>query len=143
MSFDIRQLEILDQGEFKVTNAAGAQQYDTEGRELSITLASPGTKKYLQAEHAYNQKQAARRTAMAMNRNTKSNYQDEIAEKAEFFAGITLSFNNFTYGDKTGYEMYKAFFSNPKLGFVAVGVDRYLGDWGNFNPSVPDNSPSM
>lgn len=139
---DIKSLEIVESADFTVRDAKGAIKYDESGNELSITFASPGTKQYLQAKHNFDEKQSNGVVAKMTGKSDKRTYKDDIANRAEFFANITISFNGFTYGDKPGYEGYKAFFANPKLGFIVNEADKYLNDWGNFAPDSATTSPN-
>lgn len=141
--FDIKKLSILDQGDFTVRNASGDPQADPDtGAELSITFASPGTKKYLQAKHNFDEKKSGSVVAQMTGKSNKRSYLDDINDKAEFFANITLSFNNFTYGDRAGFEGYKAFFADPTLGFIVSDADKFLADAGNFKPGSATTSQS-
>lgn len=139
---DIKSLEAADEGKFTVPDAAGNPKLDANGNELTITFASPGTKKYLQAKHIFDEKKNGSVVAQMTGKSSKRGYQDNIADRAEFFANITLSFNGFQYGDKVGFEGYKAMYANPKLGFIVDGADKYMADWGNFAPTSATDSPS-
>jgi len=132
--FNIKDLEVQDTADFIVCNARGTPQKDAAGNELSITFASPGTAKYLQAKHNFDEKKNGAAAALFSGKTNKRDYKKDLEDRAEFFANITESFNNFQYGDRPGYEGYKAFFKNPKLGFIVNDADKFLADWGNFTP---------
>jgi hypothetical protein len=140
--FNIKSASILDQGDFTVPDAAGNPQLDADGNELTITFASPGTKKYLQAKHNLDEKKNGSVVAQMTGKASKRSYQDDINDRAEFFASITLSFNGFAYNDRAGYEGYKAMFADPKLAHVTAGADKYMADLGNFKPDLATTSPS-
>ena len=66
----------------------------------------------------------------------KADTADQRAsERAEFFTAITQSFNGFTYGGLSGDDMFHAFYSDGYLYFIADGLDRFIGDAGNFKPN--------
>lgn len=138
--FDITKLEIVDQGNFIVRNAAGQPQQDEAGNDITITFASPGTKKFLQAKHNFDEKKSNGVVAQMTGKSNKRDYQADINDRAEFFANITISFNGFQYGDRAGFEGYKAFFANPKLGFIVNEADKFVSEWGNFNPDSQTSS---
>jgi len=140
--FDAKALEIIDQADFPLPDAAGNTQQDADGNDLSITFASPGTKKYMQAKHIFDEKQSNGVVARMSGKSNNRTYLDDINDKAEFFANITISLNGFEYGDKKGYEGYKALYANPKLGFIVAGADKFVANWGNFKPGSVTISPS-
>jgi hypothetical protein len=140
--FDIKTLAIVDSAKFPVPDASGNPQVDADGNDITITFASPGTPKYLQAKHILDEKTSNGVVARMSGKAGKRSYKEDIADKAEFFANITLSFDNFQYGDKVGFEGYKAFYSDPTLGFIVAGADKYMADWGNFKPGSVTASPS-
>lgn len=140
--FDIKSLAVVDQADFKIRDASGNEVVDDAGNALSITFASPGTKKYLQAKYNFDEKKSGGFVAQMTGKSAKRTYQDDLADKAEFFANITLSFNNFQYSDKAGFEGYKAFFADPTLYYIVADADKYLGDVGNFKPASVSASPS-
>lgn len=140
--FNIKTASILDQGDFTVPDAAGNPQLDADGNELTITFASPGTAKYLQAKHVLDEKTSGSVVAQMTGKSGKRSYKDGINDKAEFFANITLSFNGFSYDDRVGFEGYKALFADPKLAHITAGADKYMADLGNFKPDSATILPS-
>lgn len=140
--FNIKTASILDQGNFTVPDAAGNPQLDEAGNELTITFASPGTKKYLQAKHIFDEKKSGSVVAQMTGKTSKRSYLDDINDRAEFFANITLSFNGFAYNDRAGFEGYKAMYADPQLPHVINGADKYMADLGNFKPASVTTSPS-
>lgn len=141
--FDIKKLSLVDQANFIIRDASGAVQLDDDGNELSITFAGPGTKKYLQAKFTLDEKKSNSVVAQMTGKSSKRTYQDDINDKAEFFANITLSFNGFTYSDRPGFEGYKAFFADPELCFIVADADKYLSEMGNFKPGSATTSQSV
>jgi len=140
--FDISTLEITDTAKYHVTAADGTEQFDDKGREVTITIAGPGTDKAMRAQHVRDEKQATRSVALLTGKSQKNAEEAKRVERAEFLAAITESFDNFTYGGKAGYEAYKALYLNPKLGHIADGVEKTFNDRGNFMPASSTNSPS-
>lgn len=139
--FDITTLEISDSTKYAVTSADGTEQFDEKGRPITITVASPGTEKAMRAQHVRDEKQASRSVALLTGKSQKNAEAAKHTERAEFLAAITESFDNFSYGGKSGYEAYKALYLNPKLGHIADGVEKTFNDRGNFMPDAPKTSP--
>lgn len=140
--FDIKNLAVQDTADFIVCNAKGTPQIGADGKELSITFAGPGTAQYLQAKHNYDEKKNTAAAALFSGKTNKRDYKKDLEDRAEFFANITLSFNGFQYSDRAGFEGYKAFYRDPKLGFIVADADKFLADWGNFSPDSATTSPS-
>jgi hypothetical protein len=47
-------------------------------------------------------------------------------------AACTASFNGFGYREMTGYEMFKAAYLDPGIGFISEQINKAVGDWANF-----------
>ncbi len=60
--------------------------------------------------------------------------EDRRRDTAEDLATITSAFENIEADDPslTGYELFKAVYADPKLGFIAKQIAKFIGDWGNF-----------
>ncbi len=60
--------------------------------------------------------------------------EDRRRDTAEDLATITAAFENFEHDDPSlsGYELFKAVYADPRLGFIAKQVSKFIGDWGNF-----------
>lgn len=140
--FDIKTLSVVETAEYHIKDAAGNEVYDAENNPLTITVVSPGTKKYRQAKHNYDEKKSNSVVAQMTGQNDKRSYQDDANDRAEFFANLVVSFNGFQYGDRQGFEAYKAFFADPKLYFIADDFDRFMAKAGNFKPDSATALPS-
>lgn len=136
--FDITALEISDSGKYHVTDAKGNPQYADKAQTLpiTITIASPGTKKAAKAQFKRDEARNARVMGAMAGKNSKRTEADEIAERAAFLAEITESLDNFDYPGGS-----VALYKNIKLGHIADGVDKYFGDRGNFY-EVPESDSS-
>ena len=133
MTFDIRTLAIAKTGVVPVRDASGEKQYDEAGNALTITVHSPGTKKYNQASHDMRTANGDRMVnKMQGKADGKQTADDEITESAEFLAAITISFDNFGAGELTGYDLFESVYSNLEIGHIADDVRKFINDRANF-----------
>lgn len=126
--FDINSLEIADSAKYHVTDAKGDPQYGPSETPITITVASPGTKKAVKAQFKRDENRNARVLGAMANKVSKRTEVDEMSERAQFLADITESLDGFEY---TGGA--KALYMNPKLGHIADGVEKLFNDRGNFS----------
>jgi hypothetical protein len=129
---DASTLKAADTGVIHVKNAAGEPLYEDE-KPVRIIVHGPGSRAYATVES----RQSAR-AVKRMNDNdgkfTTSTAEERLAETAEDLATVTVSFDNLSYGDLTGTELFAAVYSEPQLGFITKQVTKHLADWGNFRP---------
>jgi hypothetical protein len=139
-NFDIRTLAISKTGEVPVRNASGEKQYDADGKLLSITVHSPGTKAFNAAAHARQLRNSDRMVNKMQGRaDGKQTAEDSIEERAEFLAAITISFNNFSVEGLTGKAAFAKIYGDLELGHIADDVEKFVGDRANFiRPSTTD-----
>jgi hypothetical protein len=130
---DVSKLLVADTGTLHVKNAAGEPLYADAARTqpVRIIVHSPGSPAY----GAIDSRQTAR-ALKRMNDNegkmTAPTAEERLAELAEDLSTVTVRFENLTDGDKTGEDLFRSVYGNPKLGFIAAQVTKYLKDWGNF-----------
>lgn len=133
MSFDIRTLAISKTGEVPVRNAQGEKQYDADGKLLTITVHSPGTKAFNAAQHARQLRNSDRMVnKMQGKADGKQTAEDATEERAEFLTAITISFNNFGIDGQTGRAMFASVYGDLELGHIADDVEKFVGDRANF-----------
>lgn len=130
----LKKLAISATGTMLVRDATGALVSDENG-QWSITVHSPGTKQYQAAKHRFDENRNNTLAAILGKGETKQNPEDETRAVAEFLADVTISFNNFDYEGKHGREAYKAAYMDLEIGHVAIDLNKYLGDRGNFLPA--------
>lgn len=135
--FDINALEIQDSAKYHVTDAKGDPQYEGE-TPITITVASPGTKKAIKAQFKRDENRNARVLGSMAGKTSKRTEIDEAKERADFLAEITDSLNGFDYPGGA-----KALYMNPKLGHIADGVEKLFNDRGNFSADLPTNLSNM
>lgn len=130
---DASTLRVAETAAIHVKSAAGEPLYDGE-KPVRIILHSPGTRPYAVVESRQTARQVKR-----MNDNdgkiTAATAEERVAHQAEDLAELTVRFENLTYGDKTGTDLFQAVYADPALGFITKQVSKALVDWGNFTPS--------
>ena len=137
-NFDIRTLAISKTGEVPVRNAQGEKQYDADGKPLTITVHSPGTKQFNAAQHARQLRNSDRMMdKMQGKADGKQTAEDALEERAEFLTAITISFNNFGVEGLTGRAAFASVYSDLELGNIADDVEKFIGARANFiRPSM-------
>lgn len=131
--FDIMSKAVSETGTIELLDADDEPLFGEKGNRSSITLYGPGSKVY---EEADNERQNKLLEIMQRRPGkTKISTEDRRQMDTTFYARITASFNNFSFGkDLSGFEMYKAAYLERRIGFILDQVVKYLGDWGNFKP---------
>lgn len=143
--FNIKSLAIAATADMPVRDASGEPQFDAAGNPLSITLYGPGTKRFQKAKHAADERANTRTFARMQGKSEgKQSAEEKNAERAQFLAEVTESFNYFGYEDKAGFEMFKAAYADIEIGHMADDTDKWLAERGNFKKasSKPSESTS-
>lgn len=137
MTFNIKKLAIASEGTMQVLDPKKSPVKGEDGKDLSITLQSPGTREYQSAKHKHDEKI----NEINMRRLKGGTVAEGEAEQitAEFFATVTKSFNGFDYDGQGGFNAYKAAYLDPELD-LSEQVNKYLGDRGNFFSGLSKNS---
>lgn len=135
MTFDLSTLEIIDTGTYQVVDARG-NDVQVEGQPFTITVASPGTKKAVNARFKREEARSARVIGMAGGVKSKRTAEDEMRERADFLMAITegVTITSLTYKGQVGTAALRAMYLEPKLQFIADGVEKFHSDMGNFAP---------
>lgn len=126
--FDISKLAVKETAVIELESPDGEPLLNENGEVLSVTVYGPGSKQFQRAQGKRN------RTILEYVRKGGKKMKDEEQREldAEFLADCTASFNGFVYKDLTGYEMFKAAYLDPSIGFIAEQVNKAIGDWANF-----------
>ena len=132
---DVKSLKVAATGAVHVKDAAGEPLYDG-GEPVRIIVHGPGSRAY----GTVKSRQTARAVAR-MNENdgkvTAPTAEEELADKAEDLAALTVRFEGLTDADKQGAELFQAVYGDPELGFIANQVEKHLRDWGKFKVGSP------
>ncbi len=116
---------------------AGEYLYDN-GKPVGIDLFGPGSEEAQRVE--------ARQTERAMKRMQDNDNKFSMppvetarAEATEDLVAITSGFRNIERDGEdgqplTGVDLYRAVYSDPKLGWIKDQVEKMKRDWGKFMP---------
>lgn len=131
--FDIASQAVADTATIHLKGADGEYLY-SDGKPVQIVAYGPASPQFEAVE--------ARQTARVLKRREENDGKPAVPspdqrreEQAEDLAMLTVAFQNFTYppaGDKQGHELFLAFYSNPKLGYMHAQVLKAVQNWGNF-----------
>lgn len=126
--FDISKLAVKETAVVELESPDGEPLTNDQGETLSVTVYGPGSKQFQRAQGKRN------RAILEYVRKGGKKMKDEEQREldAEFLADCTASFNGFVYKDLTGYDMFKAAYLDPAIGFIAEQVNKAIGDWANF-----------
>lgn len=126
--FDISKLAVAETSTIDLEDPNGEALVNDKGDVLSVTVYGPGSKQYQKASGVRN-----RAVLDYVRKGGKKMKEDEQRElDADFLASCTVSFNNFSYKDLTGYEMFKQAYLDASIGFIAEQVQKSISDWSNF-----------
>lgn len=127
----IRDFAVEETGVLELLDAADEPMMGADGKRMTITMYSPGSKQYAKA-------QAAKQNRM-IEKLRKKGKIDETAEQkrreeAEFLADCTKEFSSNIEADGlVGKELFKSVYSDISIGFVAEQAGKFGGEWGNFS----------
>lgn len=121
--------DLNETGRLHLKDKHGNLAYTEDGNEVAIVVFSPGSKQYAKAQAVRSNRMMDR-----VKRNGKSNQSAEeiAAERAEFLASVTESFENLAEGDLQGHALYKAVYANRRKVIIADQVEAFLNDTSNF-----------
>lgn len=105
---------------------------DTEGKPISVTVYGPGSKAYLQAQSARNQRLMDR---MAAKGSIKLSCEEQIVESAEFLADTTICFNGWGYKGANDPAAIRAAYQDTSIGFIVDQISKASNTWANFTSS--------
>lgn len=126
--FDISKKGVKEMTTIELEGPDGEPLLNDKKEQCSITIYGPGSKQYQKAQGVKNR--AILEYVRRGGKKMKDGEQREL--DAEFLASCTVSMNGFGYKDLAGYEMFKAVYLDPAIGYVAEQVNKEIGDWENF-----------
>ena len=141
--FDITTQSVDDTATIHVKAANGELLFaDAERtKPVQIVIYGPGSKAYGLVESRQSTR-AVKRMQDNDGKITVAPFEERQRETAEDLAAITVRFENFAYppaAKAEGADLFTAVYADPKLGFIAKQVTKFVGDWGNFTGGSPAN----
>lgn len=134
MSFNPSKYRISETAAYEVVDAKGDAILLEDGNPWTITVASPGTKKAMRAAHKMQQARSGDVSALLTGKASKRDEMDDIKDRATFLAEITEGTNaaDLEFEGKTGLDALRAIYLDPFMGHVAIGLQKFHDDRGNF-----------
>lgn len=134
MNFNPSKYKISEGAAFEVPDAKGDTVILDNGQPWTITVASPGTRKAMKAAHEYQQATKGDLFAQMSGKASKRDELSDTKDRAKFLSAITEGTNvdGLEYEGKTGMEALHAIYLDPLMGHVAIGLEKFHNDRGNF-----------
>lgn len=146
MQFDPSKYKITASAEFEVLDANGEIIYldEEQTKPWTITVASPGTKKAMKAEHEKRQAVQGDIFGQMKGRKSSKNENSDNMLRADFLMKITEGTNadNLFYEGKTGMDALRAIYVDPLMSHVPAALEAFHNDRGNFSAESVKNLPS-
>jgi hypothetical protein len=131
---DIRKFAVEQTGRLHLRDATDELMYtdDAKTQAIAVNLYGPASKQYAKAQAEQNNRIVAK-----LKRKGKfdQSADQSAAERVEFLADCTASFENLDYDALTGPDLARAVYGDQTLGFIADQVAKHIGDWANFTSS--------
>lgn len=133
---DITQYE-ADETAVVELNTAADEPMILDGQRATITVYGPGSKQHA-AALAITQNRMLER--LRKKGKVEQSADDKTAENVDFLTACTKEFSsNIHVAALTGEDLYRAVYSNRKLGFIGDQIAKVIGDWQNFTKPLPKN----
>lgn len=137
MAFNITKKRAKETGEIILKDGDGAIMEDDKGKPLSVTVYSPASKQWEQANAEVNRKRAER--MRKAGGKVEAALDNAKADQIEFLCRVTISLNNFDYPVKDGEEPIRSLYSDDALGFIRDHVYSEANDWSAFTQQSAKN----
>lgn len=131
MAFDITKKRAAETADIPVKNGDGSLMLDDDGNKITVTLCSPGSQAWMQAEAETNRKRAER---LQKGGRISAALEDSKQDQIDFLCRVTVKFN----GDiehpeaKNKADLPRAIYSDDSLAFIREEIHGQAHDWGNF-----------
>lgn len=132
MAFDITKKSAAATGTIELKDGSGAPLLDDAGAPLTVTVHSPASKAWQQANAEKNRRQAERMRKAGGRAEALLDGARE--DQIEFLTRITIGFNGLEYpgAGKTPGEQARAIYDDDALGFIRDHVFAEANDWAAF-----------
>lgn len=128
---DFRNLAVQETSVLHLRSATDEPMVDEQGNPYTITVYGPGSKQWVQANAA----QTARLLQKVKGgRPAEFSAEERTANQIEMLVACTKEFSpNIEYDGQAGPALFRAVYSDQKIGFIAEQVSKHISDWGNFS----------
>lgn len=133
---DIRKYAVEPTSRLHLRDANDNLMYadDANTLPIAVNLYGPGSKQYARAQSAQNNRMIDK---LKRKGKLDQTADQSAAEKAEFLADCTESWENMEYDKLTDSALSIAVYTDVSIGFIADQVAKHINDWANFTrPSV-------
>lgn len=100
-----------------------------QSKPVTVTVYGPGTKEYQRVQVNAQNRLVAR---VKKRGQAPQSAEEQLRDRAEQLADLTVSFENLEYEGLTGRELALAIYSDTSLGFITEQVNKHAADWANF-----------
>lgn len=138
--FDILTQAAADTAAIHVKGINGDYLFD-DGKPVRIVIYGPGSDAAAEVEQRVTAR-ILKRMADNDGKPSVGTPEQRETEAADDLASITVEFENLNYtagAGKQGKELFRAFYADKKLGFIAQQIQKAHKDWGNFKPASSGN----
>jgi len=139
MAYDITRKRALETGRIELKAGDGSPLTDDDGNPLAVTVHSPGSKVWQQANADKNRKQAER--LRKAGGRAEAMLDNAIEDQVDFLVRVTISFDGWEYPGKwpAEPEMFRAAYADSSLGFIRDHVWAEVNDWSAFTSGSGKN----
>ena len=126
---DISKLAAQESSNLQLRTADDQPLIGDDGVQVSITCYGPGSKAYQRAQSNSQNKLIDR---MKRKGNSDQTPDEKAAQRAEFLAACTVSFNGFDYKGGVDLAAFREAYADAEIGFITDQVEKFISDWSNF-----------
>lgn len=130
LMFDITAKRAAETGNIDLKDGDGSPMLDDAGLPVSVTVYSPASKQWAQAQAEMNRKRAER---LRKNGGKMEAALDNArGDQIEFLCRVTIKLNGFEYPADKGADPIRALYEDDALGFIRDHVYSEVTDWSGF-----------
>lgn len=134
---DVSALMVSATAPMHVKNAAGTPLLDG-GKPVRIIFHGPSSRQFAELQTRQSERSVKRHNDNE-GKLTARPAEEVRLEGVEDLVSLTSGFENLTFGDLSGEELYRAVYSTPELGFILSQGSKFVSEWGNFAGGSPKN----
>ncbi len=118
-------------------NEHGEPMFAPDGKTpATVAVYGPGSMVARKAQTAQANK-VAKHFQRSRGQPPQLDAEEALKQDAEALADLTLGFSGVGYKGLSGRDLAVGIYSEPKLGYIAEQVRRFVSDWANFSKASP------
>lgn len=130
----LTKIAAADTGVLKLLDSADEPMLTDDGKRVTVTVYSPGSKQYQAAKAAQQNRMVAK---LQKKGSANETAESKTKNDAAFLAAITASDEHLDIEGLTdgldGEKKYLAIYGHTPIGFIGDQVARFAADWANFS----------